>query len=134
MRLADFERCVEEALKELPRRVQNALNNVAFVVEQRARRPRRGEGVVRSHGALLGLYEGVPLISRGSGYQWVLPDKITLFQETIEEVARAGNHAVAQVIRETVWHEVAHHLGMSEREVRAWELRRRKKRATPSRR
>jgi len=38
---------------------------------------------------LLGLYEGVPQTRRGSNYGMVLPDKITIFQQTIEAICRS---------------------------------------------
>ena len=37
---------------------------------------------------LLGLYEGIPLTRRGSGYFGVMPDRITLFRSTLVEGAR----------------------------------------------
>ncbi len=69
---------------------------------------------------LLGLYEGVPLKRRGWYYQMVLPDRITLFQGPLE---RASGHDVRQAIYETLWHELAHHIGMTEAEVQRAERR-----------
>ena len=68
---------------------------------------------------LLGLYEGIPLDRRGWFYQMALPDRITLFQGPLE---RLGGD-IRQAIYETLWHELAHHIGMNEREVRAAESR-----------
>jgi predicted Zn-dependent protease with MMP-like domain len=65
------------------------------------------------HGTLLGLYEGIPLTERNSGYSMVLPDKITIFQRTIERICGSHAEIVAQV-RQTVIHEVAHHFGISD--------------------
>ena len=69
---------------------------------------------------LLGLYEGVPLDQRGWHYQMALPDRITLFQGPLERYEEGD---VRQAIYETLWHELAHHIGMNEREVRAAESR-----------
>ena len=61
---------------------------------------------------LLGLYEGVPLTERHE-YSRILPDKITLFQESIEAVSSSDDDIVKEV-RETVLHEVAHHFGIDD--------------------
>jgi predicted Zn-dependent protease with MMP-like domain len=68
---------------------------------------------------LLGLYEGVPLPRRGIDYGVVpvMPDTITLFQNNIESIARSESD-VRRQIRETLIHEIAHHFGMDEDEIR----------------
>ena len=52
-----------------------------------------------------------------------MPDRVTLFQGPIERAASSWRD-VPQVIYDTLWHELAHHLGMNEKEVRAAERRR----------
>ena len=81
---------------------------------------------LRSDMTLFGLYEGVPRTKRGSGYSFVLPDKITIFQKPIEEAARDEEH-LRRIVRDTVWHEFAHHFGIEEGRVRAIEAVKRKK-------
>jgi predicted Zn-dependent protease with MMP-like domain len=70
---------VADALDALPSWVQEAMDNVAVVVEDR---PPAGEP------ELFGLYEGIAKTERES-YAGVLPDRITLFRSTIE--AEAAN-------------------------------------------
>ena len=53
-----------------------------------------------------------------------MPDTITLYRLPIERAAAEDNLPVSQVIRETIWHEVAHHFGMDEHEVRQRESER----------
>ena len=65
------------------------------------------------HSILLGLYTGIPLTQRGTGYAGVLPDRITIYQDNIERVADTPEAIRAQV-RQTVLHEVAHHFGISD--------------------
>ena len=43
----------------------------------------------------------------------VLPDKITLFQESIESIC-ADRHEIIDQIKLTVVHEVAHHFGIDD--------------------
>jgi predicted Zn-dependent protease with MMP-like domain len=98
-----FEELALEALDQLPAELARAIENVAVIVEDRARgRP------------LFGLYEGIPLTHRSPlSYSGVMPDRITLFQETISEVCYSEAELVEQ-IRKTVIHEVAHHFGISD--------------------
>ena len=62
---------------------------------------------------LLGLYEGIPQTERGSGYNLVLPDKITIFHKPIERVCRNDTEIEAEV-QKAVRHEIAHHFGISD--------------------
>ena len=75
---------------------------------------------------LLGLYEGIPQTKRGSSYGMVLPDKITIFQKPIEQKCRTDEDIVRQV-GETVRHEIAHHFGISDDQLRLFERERRNK-------
>ena len=71
---------------------------------------------------LFGLYEGVPQIKRGVYYS-ALPDKITIFKNSIEQYARTPDE-IKEIVKNTVWHEIAHHFGLDENEVRRIERRR----------
>jgi predicted Zn-dependent protease with MMP-like domain len=63
--------------------------------------------------SLLGLYEGIPLTSRTTGYAGVLPDRITIYQQAICEIC-GTEEEVADQVRRTVIHEVAHHFGIDD--------------------
>jgi len=120
----EFEKLVEEALAEIPEKFRSLMDNVAIVVEDRAR-PERGQEIgIRQNEVLLGLYEGVPQTQRGPHYSLVPPDKITIFQNTIEEIG-GTNAGIRELVKDTVWHEIAHHFGSDERRVRKAEVRRR---------
>jgi predicted Zn-dependent protease with MMP-like domain len=108
----EFERLVAEALDSLPDELWEALDNVEVTVAPYPTRDQlRSAGV--TNGTLLGLYEGIPLTARNSGYTFVLPDKITIFQRPIERICGSFEEVVAQV-RETVIHELAHHFGIDD--------------------
>ena len=68
-------------------------------------------------GSLLGLYQGTPLNERGWGYGNQLPDKITLFQDTIEDECDGDEDEIIVAIGETLIHELGHYFGMSEAEI-----------------
>lgn len=121
----EFDRLVAAAYKRIPARFRRRLKNVALVVEAeptRAQLGRLGPG-----GTLLGLYEGRPLTARSVFEPFAMPDRITIFQGPHERLARTPEH-LAQLVEETVWHEVAHYFGMDELQVRAAERRRRAER------
>jgi predicted Zn-dependent protease with MMP-like domain len=108
----EFDDLVAQALDSLPDDLLEVMSNVEVTVEPMPNaRQLRSVGV--RHGTLLGLYEGIPLTERNSGYSMVLPDKITIFQRTIERICGSHAEIVAQV-RQTVIHEVAHHFGISD--------------------
>jgi predicted Zn-dependent protease with MMP-like domain len=62
---------------------------------------------------LLGLYSGTDLTRRGGWYNFALPDRIFVFQQPLEAIARSEEDLVERV-RHTVLHEVAHHFGISD--------------------
>ena len=66
---------------------------------------------------LLGLYEGVPLTSRGSFYAGALPDRITIYQQAICAICDTEEQ-VADQVRRTVIHEVGHHFGITDARLR----------------
>lgn len=108
----EFEQAVEQALEGLPRELAEAMSNVGIIVEDEP----PGEA------PLLGLYQGVPLTRRGSGYSGTLPDKITIYRCPLERLYGSDQTQLAEQIRRVVIHEVAHHFGISDE--RLIELRR----------
>lgn len=99
----EFDDLVSEALDTLPPELARLMDNVAvFVENQKPGRP-----------GLLGLYEGVPLTSRGHYYSGHLPDRITIFRIPIRRRCKSQEEVVEQV-RITVVHEIAHHFGIGE--------------------
>jgi len=118
-----FEMLVEEGMKAIPEKFLKKLDNVVIVVEREPSRDQLKKLKMRRGWALFGLYGGVPQTTRGGHYTNVLPDKITIFQKSIEENAD-DTEDVKRIVRNTVWHEIAHHFGMNEAEVRAAESKR----------
>jgi predicted Zn-dependent protease with MMP-like domain len=119
-----FKQIVKEGIAAIPEKFLKQLDNVAIVVEPRPTEAQEKKLHLRQDMILFGLYEGVPQTRRGLGYSGVLPDKITIFQEAIESAAR-DEKDIKEIVKNTVWHEIAHHFGMDEGEVRDAEERRR---------
>lgn len=97
---------VATALDSLPEELGDLMRNVAVLVEH-------GPGPR----GLLGLYEGIPLTSRTTGYAGVLPDRITIYHRAICAICDTEAEVVEQV-RRTVIHEVGHHFGISDARLR----------------
>jgi len=122
----NFEKLVEEGIALISQKFLRKLENVAIVVEdepsaEQLKKLKLGKGY-----SLFGLYEGVPQIKRGPHYGMTLPDKITIFQKPIEKFAHSDDE-IRQMVRDTVWHEIAHHFGSSEKSLREIEIKRKKK-------
>jgi predicted Zn-dependent protease with MMP-like domain len=100
----EFERFASEALDSLPRDLADALSNVEIVIEDE---PPPGQ-------PLLGLYQGVPLTRRNSGYSGFLPDKITIYRGPLERLYGHDRQLLQRWVRHVVLHEVAHHFGISD--------------------
>lgn len=109
---AEFDRIISESMDELPQEYISGLNNLAVVYADEPTPEQRRELKLRCHETLLGLYQGIPLTKRGSGYNLVLPDKITLFKRPILSVSKNLAEFKAQV-KHTLWHEIAHYYGLN---------------------
>jgi predicted Zn-dependent protease with MMP-like domain len=104
----EFEDAVADALASLPPDLRDFMSNVAIVVEDE---PPPGS-------RLLGLYVGVPLTQRTSGYAGVPPDKITIYRRPLERLSGRDPARLQKEIRRTVLHEIAHHFGISDERLR----------------
>ena len=114
---AEFEQLVVQALDDLPDFFKQKLQNIDVVL---ADWPTEAE--LRSVGLkpgrlLFGLYHGIPLTKRSSYYGLVLPDKITIYRLSIEQVCRTPEEVI-QRVQHTVKHELAHHFGISDDRLR----------------
>jgi predicted Zn-dependent protease with MMP-like domain len=119
-----FETLVYRAIDALPEEFKNKLENVDVLVEDWPSPRQINHFRLRSKAQLLGLYEGVPQTQRGSGYNLVPPDKITIFQRPIEMECRSDREIEAEIGR-VVKHEIAHHFGIGD--ARLYEIERQKR-------
>ena len=112
-----FERLVVEAVGSLPEEFRLRLENIDILVEEQPTPEQLAEVGLKRGDMLLGLYQGVPLTSRGRSYGLVAPDIITIFQKPIESQCRNDAEIMAEV-RSVVQHEIAHHFGISDARLR----------------
>ncbi|HTO13010.1 MAG TPA: metallopeptidase family protein [Candidatus Binatia bacterium] len=108
-----FEALVEKSLRKLPRAFKDKVANIAVVVEDWADDATLAEMGIEPPDTLYGLYQGVDITQRDSTYGNVLPDVITIYQGPIEEDA-ADEAEMAEIVRETVMHELGHYFGLDD--------------------
>ena len=113
---SQFDDFITKAMNELPQKYIKGLENVAVVMADEPTPEQVSKMKLDRNQLLLGLYEGIPLTNRGAGYNFVLPDKITLFKNSI--LAVAGNEKdIFQQIKRTLWHEIAHYYGLGHDQI-----------------
>ncbi len=116
----EFASMVTRAIELLPEHYKDHLDNVAFFAEHQPTAEQAQKLRLRDCDLLLGLYEGIPLTRRGAGYNLVLPDKISIFQDAIQAVS-SDHDSLWKQVRRTVWHEVAHYYGLNHDRIDALE-------------
>ncbi|MEK6207609.1 MAG: metallopeptidase family protein [Chloroflexota bacterium] len=107
LRRARFARLVRNALDELPAEFHERIRNLQIVIEDEP-----SPEQLPKDGTLLGIYEGTPLTARGAQEPY-LPDRICIFRGPIERIT-ASPRRQAEIVRDTVMHEIAHHFGISD--------------------
>lgn len=110
----EFEKLVSRAIDDLPEFFKTKMVNVvvlAVAAPDRAQARKFGKG-------LLGLYEGVPLLDRATYYSGAMPDKITIFKDNIETHC-SSEEELRKEVRNVVMHEIAHHFGITDAELKA---------------
>ena len=111
-----FRELVKEALDSLPKEFSEKLNNVSVTVDEYPTFYQQEKSKIPKGSLLLGLYEGVPQTKRGIYYSNI-PDKITIFKNAILQVCQTEEDVRTQV-RATLIHEIGHHFGLTEEELR----------------
>ena len=113
MERQEFEALVFKAIEALPGEFKSKLENVDVMVEDWPSPQQISRLRLRNKAQLLGLYEGIPQTRRDSGYNLVLPDKITIFQKPVELECHSDKEIEAEIGR-VVQHEIAHHFGIGD--------------------
>jgi predicted Zn-dependent protease with MMP-like domain len=112
-----FDRLVQEALTDLPARYAKLAEEVSVVVEDEPPAEVLEDLELDSEDDLLGLYQGVSLADQSffqSGGQQ--PPRIALYRGPILRLCRTAEE-IRQEIRDTVVHELGHHVGLDDDEM-----------------
>ena len=113
----EFDRWIQEALGELPPRFASLADEVTIVVEEEPSSEVLEDLGLESEDDLLGLYQGVP-IDETSFFQPAgeLPARISIYRGPILRLCRTKAEVIHEV-RDTVVHELGHHVGLSDEEM-----------------
>ena len=107
----EFSHLIGECMDELPEQYVTGMKNVFVTYEDQPTEDQRRKQKLQAYQTLYGLYEGVPLTKRNAGYQFVLPDRITIFKLPLMQSSENLGKLKAQV-KHTLWHEIAHYYGL----------------------
>jgi predicted Zn-dependent protease with MMP-like domain len=114
--LDEFEEMVRRGVEALPDEFRERIANVEFAVEERAR-PSDYARETPAGATLLGVYRGVPLTRRGAHYNMIAPDRIVIFRQPLQRIARDAAD-LEERVHHVVRHEVAHYFGISDERLR----------------
>ena len=106
---------MEEVLDGLPPAAQRLLETVAIVIADWPTADQAWEGTGDEDGWLYGLYEGTPIVEYMADAV-PFPNRITIFRGPLEADFRHPAE-LAEEVRTTVLHELAHHVGMDDDEL-----------------
>ena len=113
----EFDGWIQEALAELPPRFATLAEEVSIVVEEEPSTEILQDLALESEDDLLGLYQGVP-IDETSFFQPAgqLPARISIYRGPILRLCRTKAEVIHEV-RDTVVHELGHHVGLSDEDM-----------------
>jgi predicted Zn-dependent protease with MMP-like domain len=134
--LKEFEKIVADAFALVPEKFTAKVKNMALLIEDEPSLETLRENNIGEGHTLLGLYRGIPKTERGDSYGVgaTLPDTITIFKNPIIQKAAEDSGVgellewgelptepmkkhIRTIVRNTIWHEIAHHFGMDEFEI-----------------
>ena len=118
---ADIEAIARRTLDRLPSPFAESLGDIVLLI-----RPVADLDTARSVGLdhpmeLSGLYQGIPLSERSVSHSGTLPEQITLYSRPILAEWRETGLSLDQLVAHIVIHEVGHHFGFSDDDMRALE-------------
>ena len=116
-----FDNLLEEVLGKLPEFLQEKLEEVPLVVEDTATAEHTRRTGLGPREILCGLYTGIPLTDRSVMHSGTLPDKIYIFRDGVIYAAGGpgtSDRRLKRQIRITLLHEIGHHFGLDEQDLR----------------
>jgi len=114
----ELDSVVEEALAALPTRIQDAVHDVAIVVEEYPSEELLRDFDPPASPDLLGLFTGVSQVHLEAKESGDMPETVRVFRRNLEHLA--GDHEeLVDELRVTLLHEIGHSLGMDEEELEA---------------
>lgn len=103
-----FKILIAKAIEGLPTEIKIRLENIQLLVDLYPSDDQLLGTGLENKLNLLSLYEGIPLDDR-YGYDEILPDKITLFQESLESISNTEDELINE-IQSTLNLEISQHI------------------------
>ena len=118
-----FDELLEKVLERLPPLVHELIEKIPLVVEDYPSGSVLEQTGMRRRWQLCGLYTGIPLTERSVWQSGTLPDVVTIYREGIlasvaDQDGNIETERLRNEIRVTILHELAHHHGLDEDELR----------------
>ncbi len=113
----EFTQLANEVFEDLPDEFHRKIENIEIFIDDWPS-PEVCLNLKIRRENLLGLYTGVPIGKRSFFHTFTLPNQIYLYQKNIERICRS-HQELADQIRRTLLHEIGHHFGMNDRELRS---------------
>jgi predicted Zn-dependent protease with MMP-like domain len=119
----DFDEQLEWVLERLPPMIHELIERVPLHVEDYPSDEVMDRMNVEYIDDLCGLYTGIPIGDKSVSHSGTLPDVVTIYREGILSAAadprgRISTDRLREQIRITILHELAHHHGLTEEELR----------------
>jgi predicted Zn-dependent protease with MMP-like domain len=118
-----FDRLLESVLAELPQSIHALLEETPLVVEDYPSDEVMDEMGLEFIDELCGLYTGVPLSEPESRAHRILPDRVMIYREGVlssaaDDTGRIRTEELRRQMKITVLHELGHHHGLDEDDLR----------------
>jgi predicted Zn-dependent protease with MMP-like domain len=118
---AEFQHLAQRAWDALPETFRDAVGNLVIQVEDWPSRDALASLEIESPLDLLGLYHGVGLPFQSVGDLPRPPGMILLYRAPILAYARASGETLADVVNHVLIHEIGHHFGFSDDDIKVIE-------------
>jgi predicted Zn-dependent protease with MMP-like domain len=120
---SSFDEVFEQVLEELPPIIHELIEKVPLLVEDYPSQSVLQRTGIHDRRQLCGLYTGIPLTERSVWHSGTLPDVVTIYREgiiscAVDRVGHVDMSRLREEIRITILHELAHHHGLDEDELR----------------
>jgi predicted Zn-dependent protease with MMP-like domain len=118
-----FDQSLEKVLEELPQPLKDLLAEVPVIAEDEPAGKVRDEVGLDDEDDLLGLHTGVPLTERSVEHSGTMPESIMVYRRGILDAVtdrhgRIDRQALHEQVRVTLLHEIGHHFGLTEQDLR----------------
>ncbi len=111
-----FEEIITNTLQSIPDKFKDKIENLSIVIEDGDMDPALKNKIDTRNRCTLGLYQGVPATLK-TGRSNILPDKITIYKKTLEDVSR-NDEELEKNIRRVLLHELGHYFGLDENKLK----------------